>query len=82
MIMSSKRVLILDSSNSIILNSSLNDLEKLNLIKLKHPKSNEPNYFLLIETLNNEFDLFELINFNVDLGSLFIGNRLHALTLT
>ena len=70
-----KRIIILDSSNSIIFNSDLNDLEKLNLIKLKHPKSNELNYFLLIETINNNFDLFELINFNVDLGSLFIGKN-------
>ena len=71
--MSSKRVIILDSSESLILNKSLNDLESLNLLKLKHPKSNEQNYFILIETDTHEYDLFELLNYNFESGSLFIG---------
>lgn len=71
--MSSKRVIIFDSSESLILNKSLNDLKSLNLLKLKHPKSNEQNYFILIETDTHEYDLFELLNYNFELGSLFIG---------
>lgn len=70
--MLSKRVVILDSSNSSILNASFKDVDKLNLVKLKHPKSNELNQFFLTE-FNSEYDLFELIDYHVELGSLFIG---------
>ena len=72
--MSTKRVVILDSSESIALNGGVNDLENLNLIKLKHPKSNEFNHFLLAETSKHEYDLFELLNYQVEMGSMFIGS--------
>ena len=71
--MSNKRVVILDYSESIVLNSGVNDLKNLNLIKLKHPKSNDFNHFLLAETNKHEYDLFELLNYSVEMGSIFIG---------
>jgi hypothetical protein len=71
--MSTKRIVILDSSESTVLKSGVNDLKNLNLVKLKHPKSNDFNHFLLAETNEQEYDLFELLNYNADMGSIFIG---------
>jgi len=71
--MSTKRIVILDSSESTVLKRGVNDLKNLNLVKLKHPKSNDFNHFLLAETNEQEYDLFELLNYNADMGSIFIG---------
>lgn len=73
-----KKLIILNSSSLNKL--ELNENETFLIVKLKHPKLNELAQFLLIKSLDNIdlYDLYELINHNNELTSLFIDDYVQS----
>ena len=65
--------------NDAKLNNVLNDPKaEFKIIRVKHPKLGEPTPFILVKNGQETINLYELIGYNQDMGSLFVNQYVQS----
>ena len=75
---------MLNKKKLVIANYSeiFTDQSEINLVKLKHPKTNDLHSFLLVKDVEKKGTLFELVTYSQEIGSVFIDNHVQSDNVT
>lgn len=76
---------MLDKKKLVIANYSeifTSKSTEINLVKLKHPKTNDLHSFLIVKDGKKKSAIFELVSYSQDISSVFIDNYVQSDSVT